>query len=211
MSDIPENSAYPGLNLGGAHADAHAQAEVTVFGFWVFLMSDLIIFGILFATYAAYLNPVGLAGGPGPQDLFDLRSVAIQTAFLLLGGAAYGGVSLSVKYWHGRGKVIAWLLVCALLGAGFIWFEVSDFMTQAGKGGIPQASGWLSAYWTLVGLHGLHVSAGILWICAMIVQIATRGLDDTVKIRLSMLGVFWHFLDLIWVGIFSLVFLVPLT
>ncbi len=208
---MSETNLYPGLNLGDGHGEAHDQAETTVFGFWVFLMSDLIIFGILFASYASYLDPIGMAGGPGPQDLFDIKSVAIQTAFLLVGGAAYGGVSLAVKYDQGCGKVAAWLLLCAALGAGFLFFEVKDFITQAGKGGTPQVSGWLSSYWTLVGLHGVHVLSGILWIFAMIAQIATRGLDDVVKVRLSMLGVFWHFLDLIWVGIFSLVFLVPLS
>ncbi len=208
---MSETNLYPGLNLGDGHGEAHDQAETTVFGFWVFLMSDLIIFGILFASYASYLDPIGMAGGPGPQDLFDIKSVAIQTAFLLVGGAAYGGVSLAVKYDQGCGKVAAWLLLCAALGAGFLFFEVKDFITQAGKGGTPQVSGWLSSYWTLVGLHGVHVLSGILWIFAMIAQIATRGLDDVVKVRLSMLGVFWHFLDLIWVGIFSLVFLVPLA
>ena len=208
---MSETNLYPGLNLGDGHGEAHDQAETTVFGFWVFLMSDLIIFGILFASYASYLDPIGMAGGPGPQDLFDIKSVAIQTAFLLVGGAAYGGVSLAVKYDQGRGKVAAWLLLCAALGAGFLFFEVKDFITQAGKGGTPQVSGWLSSYWTLVGLHGVHVLSGILWIFAMIAQIATRGLDGVVKVRLSMLGVFWHFLDLIWVGIFSLVFLVPLA
>ena len=208
---MSETNLYPGLNLGDGHGEAHDQAETTVFGFWVFLMSDLIIFGILFASYASYLDPIGMAGGPGPQDLFDIKSVAIQTAFLLVGGAAYGGVSLAVKYDQGRGKVAAWLLLCAALGAGFLFFEVKDFITQASKGGTPQVSGWLSSYWTLVGLHGVHVLSGVLWIFAMIAQIAIRGLDDVVKVRLSMLGVFWHFLDLIWVGIFSLVFLVPLA
>jgi cytochrome o ubiquinol oxidase subunit III len=205
------NGLYPGLNLGATHGEAHEDAEKTVFGFWVFLMSDLIIFGILFASYASYLDPIGMAGGPGPKDLFDLTSVAIQTAFLLVGGIAYAGVSLALKYDQGRAKIIAWLLVCAVLGAGFLFFEVKDFIAQAGEGGVPQASGWLSSYWALVGLHGIHVFSGILWIFAPIGQIATRGLDDVVKVRLSMLGVFWHFLDLIWVGIFSLVFLVPLA
>ena len=206
---MSDTNLYPGLNLGGGHGDAHDQAENTVFGFWVFLMSDLIIFGILFASYASYLDPIGLAGGPGPRDLFDVRSVAIQTAFLLVGGVAYGGVSLAVKYETGRAKVILWLLISAALGAGFLVFEVRDFITQAGEGGVPQASGWLSSYWALVGLHGIHVLSGIIWILAMAAQILKRGMDDTVKVRLSMMGVFWHFLDLVWVGIFSLVFLVP--
>jgi len=208
---MSETNLYPGLNLGGGHGEAHEQAENTVFGFWVFLMSDLIIFGILFASYASFLDPIGLAGGPGPQDLFDIKSVAIQTGFLLVGGVAYGGVSLAVKYEQGRAKIIGWLLLCAVLGAGFLFFEVRDFLTQAGKGGVPQASGWLSSYWTLVGLHGVHVFSGILWILAMIAQLVARGVDDVVKVRLSMLGVFWHFLDLVWVGIFSFVFLVPLA
>jgi len=208
---MSDTNLYPGLNLGGGHGDAHDQAENTVFGFWVFLMSDLIIFGILFASYASYLDPIGLAGGPGPRDLFDIRSVAIQTAFLLVGGVAYGGVSLAVKYETGRAKVILWLLISAALGAGFLVFEVRDFITQAGEGGVPQASGWLSSYWALVGLHGIHVLSGIIWILAMAAQILKRGMDDTVKVRLSMLGVFWHFLDLVWVGIFSFVFLVPLA
>ena len=138
---MSETGRYPGLNLGTSHGEAHAQAETTVFGFWVFLMSDLIIFGILFASYASYLNPVGMAGGPGPNELFDIWSLAIQTAFLLVGGVAYAGVSLAVKYDHGRGKLIVWLLICALLGAGFLVFEVKDFISQAGKGGIPQVSG----------------------------------------------------------------------
>ncbi|WP_109808742.1 cytochrome c oxidase subunit 3 [Sphingosinithalassobacter portus] len=208
---MSESNLYPGLNLGDTHGEAHDQAETTVFGFWVFLMSDLIIFGILFAAYAAYLNPMGLAGGPGPNDLFDIKSVAIQTAFLLVGGVAYAGVSLGVKYKKGRAKLVAWLFLCAMLGTGFLFFEVKDFLSQASEGGTPQASGWLSAYWALVGLHGVHVFSGIMWILAMIGQIATRGIDDVVKVRLSMLGVFWHFLDLIWVGIFSFVFLVPLA
>ena len=206
-----EANLYPGLNLGEGHGEAHEQAENTVFGFWVFLMSDLIIFGILFASYASYLDPMGMAGGPGPHDLFDVKSVAIQTGFLLVGGVAYGGVSLAMKYEKSRGAVIAALLVCAALGAGFLFFEVKDFVSQAGKGGLPQVSGWISSYWALVGLHGIHVFSGILWIFATIAQILVRGLDDVVKVRLSMLGVFWHFLDLVWVAIFSFVFLVPLA
>ena len=208
---MSDTNRYPGLNLGADHGEAHDDAERTVFCFWVFLISDLIIFAILFASYASYLNPIGMAGGPGPQDLFDIKSVAIQTALLLLGGVAYGGVSLAVKYDAGRGKVVLWLLLCAALGAGFLFFEIKDFVSQAGHGGVPQASGWLSSYWTLVGLHGVHVFGGIAWIGAMIAQLLVRGLDDVIKVRLSMLGVFWHFLDLVWVGIFSFVFLVPLA
>lgn len=204
-------ASYPGLNLGEAHGAAHEDAEAVVFGFWVFLMSDLILFGILFATYAAYLNPIGLAGAPGPSELFNLQSVAIQTGLLLVGGVAYGGVSLAVKYRRSIGSIMIWLAVCALLGIGFLFFEVRDFASQAALGGVPQASAWLSSYWTLVGVHGLHVSIGVLWIIASMIQLRVRGLDDATKVRLSMLGIFWHFLDLVWIGIFSFVFLVPLA
>ncbi len=205
------NGLYPGLNLGDSHGEADAKAEANIFGFWIFLMSYLIIFGILFGTYVSYLSPMGMAGAPGPTQLFDLNSVALQTGLLLLGGVAYGGVAHSVKYHLEKRTLIMWLLVCAVLGASFLFVELRDLSNQASLGGIPQASGWLSAYWTLVGLHGLHVFAGIVWILAMIGQISAHGTNDTVKVRLLMLGVFWHFLDLVWIGIFSFVFLVPLA
>jgi cytochrome o ubiquinol oxidase subunit 3 len=198
---------HPGLNLGPAHGEHHAQAEITVFGFWVFLMSDLIIFGILFATYAASTGPVARAGGPGPADLFNLASVGGQTALLLASSFTCGMMSLALKYEEGRGRIAFWLGVTALLGAGFLGLELRDFANMASAGATPMRSAWLSAYFSLVGLHGLHITIGLFSILILVTLIAVRGLDGIVKTRLLVFALYWHFLDLVWIGIFSVVFL----
>ncbi|MDN6180642.1 MAG: cytochrome c oxidase subunit 3 [Halomonas subglaciescola] len=197
---------HPGLNLGAPHGEAHTRSEPVIFGFWVFLMSDLILFGILFATYVAMRN--GTAGGPGPLELFDLTSVAIQTGLLLLSSLTYGFASLLLKHGNGQRRgLMIWLIITAALGLAFLGFELTDFHSMAQDGGVPSRSGWLSAYYALVGLHGLHITLGLLWIGVMLVQIGVLGLNCRVKTRLLMLGLYWHFLDLVWIGIFSIVFL----
>ncbi|WP_226782801.1 cytochrome c oxidase subunit 3 [Oceaniglobus trochenteri] len=198
-------TAHPGLNLGAAHGKARDRSEKGAFGFWVFLMSDLIIFGILFATYIVMLP--ARAGGPGPETLFDLSSIGAQTALLLASSFTYGMASLSMKHGGRRAPVALWLALTGVLGAGFITLEMRDFIHMAGEGGVPSRSGWLSALWALVGLHGLHVAAGLLWIAVMLALLALRGLNDAVKSRLLLLGLYWHFLDLAWIGIFTIVFL----
>lgn len=196
---------HPGINLGHAHGKAHEQSESVVFGFWVFLMSDLIVFGILFATHAVQAD--ALAGGPGPKTLFNLNSAAMQTGLLLMSSYTYAIGTLALKHHRGRGAVLLWLAVTALLGAGFLFLELRDFVSMVAQGGVPQRSGWLSAFWALVGLHGLHITVGLIWITVMVAQILILGLTETVKPRLLLLGLYWHFLDLIWIGIFTLVFL----
>ncbi|WP_311944418.1 cytochrome c oxidase subunit 3 [Halomonas piscis] len=197
---------HPGLNLGAAHGDAHTRSEPALFGFWVFLMSDLITFGILFATYVAMRD--GTAGGPGPRELFNLTSIAVQTGLLLLSSLTYGFASLFLKHGSDRCRgLVFWLAVTAALGLAFLGFELADFYSMAGDGGVPSRSGWLSAYYALVGLHGLHITFGLIWIGVMLVQLGVLGLNDHVKTRLLMLGLYWHFLDLVWIGIFSIVFL----
>lgn len=196
---------HPGLNLGSDHGEHHTQAETTLFGFWVFVMSDLITFGMVFATYATMRH--AQAGGPGPAQLFDLTSVAIQTALLLTSSLTFGLASLALKHQAGRARISLWLAATALLGLGFIGFELHDFITMAAQGAVPQRSGWLSAFTALVGLHGAHVSVGILWIAVMLWQVHQLGLTGEVKSRLLRLGLYWHFLDIIWIGIFSFVFL----
>ncbi len=203
---MTSETLHPGLNLGPAHGEAHTRSEPVLFGFWVFLMSDLIIFGILFATYVSMRN--GTAGGPGPHELYDFVSVAIQTGLLLLSSLSYGFASLALKHGDGRRRgLVVWLIVTAALGAGFLGFELADFHSMAQVGGVPSRSGWLSAYYALVGLHGTHVTIGLLWMAVMLIQIGVLGLSHRVKARLLMLGLYWHFLDLVWVGIFSIVFL----
>jgi cytochrome o ubiquinol oxidase subunit III len=196
---------HPGINLGAAHREADDAAEVLVFGFWVFMMSDLIVFGLLFATYVTMTGAT--AGGPSPKDLFDIKSAFIETLVLLISSFTFGMASLALKYSHNRFRLLFWLTVTLALGAVFLAFELHDFMTMFDKGGVPSRSGFLSAFFALVPLHGLHVTAASIWIVVMMIQIAIFGLDTPVKTGLLRLGLLWHFLDIIWVGIFSVVYL----
>ena len=202
MTDLPR---HPGLNLGTAHREADDAAERLVFGFWVFMMSDLIIFGLLFATYVTMIGAT--AGGPGPRDLFDIRSVLIETMALLTSSFTFGIATLSLKYVGDARKVVAWLVVTLALGIIFLDFEVHDFISMIGRGAGPSRSGYLSAFFALVPLHGLHVTAASLWLVVLVVQIFSYGLDTGVKTGLLRLGILWHFLDVIWVGIISVVYL----
>lgn len=196
---------HPGLNLGPRHGTAHNLAEKVMFGFWVFLMSDLILFGLFFATYASMANPVGRAGGPGPQEVFNLGSIAAQTALLLTSSYTMGLASLALKYRPDR--LQRWLIASLLLGVAFLALELRDLSNMVAQGASPARSGWLSSFFALVGLHGLHVAGGCLWAGVMLVQLRVFGINDAVKTRLMRLALFWHFLDIIWIGIFSIVFL----
>lgn len=198
---------HPGLNLGAHHGEAHEGAETVVFGFWIFLMSDLVIFGLVFASYLTVNNPMGMAGGPGPVEAFDLGSVFAQTMILLTSSLTFGFATLAMRHERGRAAITGWLVVSLLLGLGFLTMELRDFAHMIEVGAVPQRSGFWSAFWGLVPLHGLHVAAGCLWIMVMLAQMVTLGLIPVVKTRILRLGLFWHFLDLIWVGIFSIVYL----
>jgi cytochrome o ubiquinol oxidase subunit 3 len=196
---------YPGINLGETDRETHAAAEEKLFGFWVFLMSDLVLFSLLFATYGTMIGAT--AGGPGAKDLFSLRSAAIETALLLTSSFTFGMASLAMKYGENRGPLMAWTVVTLLLGLAFLGFEASDFMTMIEKGAPASRSGFLSAFFTLVACHGLHVTAGCIWMIVMMIQIRTLGIARDVKTRMMRLGLFWHFLDIVWVAIFSIVYL----
>jgi len=196
---------HPGLNLGAAHGADDEAAERVLFGFWLFLMSDAVLFGMVFATYVTSVRAT--AGGPGPHDLYDLRSVFIETLLLLASSFTFGMASLALKYKHATGKLVGWLVVTLILGASFLGFECHDFITMFAKGGVPSRSGFLSAFFDLVPLHGLHVTAGCLWLLCMVAQIAHYGLDRQVKLGIMRLALFWHFLDIVWIGIFSVVYL----
>jgi cytochrome o ubiquinol oxidase subunit III len=201
-----ETVRYPGLNLGAAHPEVDDSSEELMFGFWVFMMSDAIIFGLLFATYVTMLH--ARAGGPGPEQLFDIKSAFIETLSLLCSSFSYGMASLALKYGRGRrAPVIFWLIITLALAFVFLWFECHDFLSMFDKGAGPDRSGYLSAFFALVPLHGLHVTTGCLWMLMLMAQMAIRGIDKDVKHGLLRLGLFWHFLDIVWVGIFSLVYL----
>jgi cytochrome o ubiquinol oxidase subunit 3 len=196
---------HPGLNLGPAHGAAHEGAEVVMFGFWVFLMSDLVTFAMFFITYATMIGAT--AGGPGNADIVDVTSIALQTGALLIGSLLYGIGTVAMKHHAPPARVIPWLLAALVFGLCFLGLELRDFLGAARDGAVPSRSGYLSAYWALVGLHGLHVTVGCVMIVAVCLQTAFFGLADDVKTRILRLGLYWHFLDIVWIGIFSVVFL----
>jgi len=199
-------ASYPGLNLLDSDDAANNETEVMVFGFWVFLMSDLVMFGLFFATYVTMSD--NLAFGPGPRQLFDLASVGWQTACLLVSSFAMGMGSLALKYDGARSRqLLMWLGVAGVLAAAFLFLELRDFSHMATLGGVPSRSGFLSAYYGLVGLHGVHITFGLLWLAFMMTKIAATPPDHPVKTQVLRLALYWHFLGLVWVGIFSVVFL----
>ena len=200
-----ETYKYPGLNLGPSHGKDDDAVQTTMFGFWVFMMSDAILFGMVFATYVTSLDAT--AGGPGPKDLYDITSAFIETMLLLASSFTFGMASLTLKYKHSTRRLVGWLIVTLLLGVAFLGFEVHDFLAMAAKGGVPQRSGFLSAFFDLVPLHGLHVTGAGIWLLCLLGQIARYGLDTRTKLGIMRLALFWHFLDIIWVAIFTVVYL----
>ncbi len=198
-------SRHPGINLGHTDKEAHAEAEETVFGFWVFLMSDLVLFALLFATYATMIGATD--GGPGPRDVFELSAAAIETGILLLSSLTFGMASIAMKYGEHPLRLQTWLGFTLLLGLLFLGMELHDFVDMAAKGATPQRSGWLSAFYALVSTHGIHVAAGCVWIAVTMVQVRVFGLRREVKLRILRLGLFWHLLDVVWIFIFSVVYL----
>lgn len=184
--------------------EAEHTRDERVYGFWMYLMSDAIIFALLFATYAVMSGRD--AGGPNGHDLFNLTHTFIETIFLLLSSTTFGFASVFLKA-ERLGPVLGWLVVTFLLGAGFVGMEVSEFHGMVMKNAGPDHSGFLSAFFTLVGTHGLHVSMGLSWIAILWIQALVRGLTPAVASRLYRLGLFWHFLDIVWIGIFSVVYL----
>jgi cytochrome o ubiquinol oxidase subunit III len=184
--------------------EANRAIEEREFGFWLFLMSDAIIFALLFATYAVMAQ--GHWDTTAPAQMFDFKRTAIETAVLLLSSLAFGMASVATLA-RRRDIAVLWLIVTALLGARFVMMEVEDFQALIAQGAGPQANGYLSAYFTLIGTHGLHVTIGIIGILVMTMQLVTRGLKPLVVSRLTRLGLFWHFLDIVWIGIYSVVLL----
>lgn len=197
---------YPGLNFGSTDPQSHELAESILFGFWVFLMSDLVLFALLFATYAAS-SQHGVADGPTPQQLLDLQTPFIETMSLLASSFTFGLAALSLKHRQNRLRLALWLVVTFALGAIFLGFEISEFIEYISADHGPQRSGFLSAFFALVGTHGVHVTSGMIWILVMLAQILILGLTCEVKTRILRLAIFWHMLDVVWVAIFTFVYL----
>jgi cytochrome o ubiquinol oxidase subunit 3 len=182
----------------------HEAGGNTLLGFWIYLMSDCLIFAVLFATYGVLSS--NYAGGPGPKELFDLSLVAVNTSMLLLSSITYGFAMLS-SYRNSVAGTQLWLAVTGLFGAAFLGIELYEFAHMIHEGAGPQRSAFLSAFFTLVGTHGLHVTFGIVWLTTLMVQIGKHGLNKANARRLACLSLFWHFLDVIWIGVFTFVYL----
>ncbi|WP_447649954.1 cytochrome c oxidase subunit 3 [Pseudomonas abietaniphila] len=186
--------------------DKQREEQPRLLGFWVFLMSDALIFALLFAVYATMIHATD--GGPTGKQLFDLKASLIETLLLLVSSFTFGMASLNLVYRPQRLRLlIGWLGVTLALGLAFLAMELNDFRLLIAQGASAQRSGFLSAFYALVSTHGLHVTAGCLWLLLMLVQLKVFGLDARVRLRLKCLALFWHFLDVIWVAIYGIVYL----
>ena len=178
---------------------------VVAYGFWIFLLSDIVMFSALFAAYAVLARAT--AGGPGGAALFSRANVAIETACLLLSSYTCGLMSLAVGAQR-RADIYRWAAATLVLGAAFLALELREFAELGARGAIPQSSAFLSAFFTLVGCHGLHVAAGIIWLIVMVAQVRIEGVSARVGRRLACFALFWHALDIIWIWLFSVVYLI---
>jgi len=177
---------------------------VVAYGFWIFLLSDIVMFSAFFAAYAVLVRAT--AGGPTGAELFSQASVAIETACLLASSYSCGLMSLAVS---SRRRVTTYFFaaVTFVLGAAFLALEIREFSDMIARGATPQSSAFLSAFFTLVGCHGLHVAAGLIWLAVMMAQVAVKDLHATVERRLLCFALFWHALDIIWIWLFTVVYL----
>jgi cytochrome o ubiquinol oxidase subunit 3 len=181
-----------------------AKRVIVAYGFWIFLLSDIVMFSAFFASYAVLSGNTN--GGPSGRTIFDLRNVGVESAFLLLSSFSCGMASIAASVRSKPGFYVM-MVVTFLLGAGFITLEVREFVSliQAGDG--PSRSAFLSAFFALVGCHGLHVSAGLLWLLTMIAQVFAKGFRPEILRRILCFSLFWHALDIIWVAVFTVVYL----
>jgi cytochrome o ubiquinol oxidase subunit 3 len=177
---------------------------IVAFGFWIFLLSDIVMFSAIFAAYAVLVRAT--AGGPGGAQLFNQTNVAIETACLLASSYTCGLMSLAANA-RRRATTYFFALVTFALGATFLGLELREFADMIAQGATPQRSAFLSAFFTLVGCHGLHVTAGLIWLAVMMAQVAIKGFRANVQRRLVCFGLFWHALDIVWVWLFTVVYL----
>ncbi|WP_296743466.1 cytochrome (ubi)quinol oxidase subunit III [Mesorhizobium sp.] len=199
-----------GLFMATGHGEGGPASKfVTVaYGFWIFLLSDIVIFSAFFAAYAVLSKQT--AGGPTGKDLFELTRIAAQTG-LLLTSSFTGGLATLAIHRRSLARTQVWLFVTGLLGAAFLFLEVQEFAAMIGEQAGPSRSAFLSAFFALVGCHGTHVGLGLLWLGTMMAQLWVKGFRPDVLRRLHCFGLFWHALDIIWVAIFTLVYLLGVS
>ena len=194
----------PATGTAGFAGEIAERGEERALGFWIYLMSDAVIFALLFATYVVMLR--GTDGGPTGSELFSLPRAFGETLLLLVSSTTFGFAALAARTGD-RVRTILFLGLTFVLGAAFLVLEIGEFRGMIAVGAGPDRSGFLSAFFTLVGTHGLHVGVGLLSIAVMAGQVLGKGLTAPVLSRLGRLGLFWHFLDIVWIGIFSVVYL----
>ena len=206
MSDIRHNAGAAGALAPREYHLAHEPhpENGTSLGFWLYLMSDCLIFAALFATFGVLGR--NYAAGPTGKELFDLSLVAINTAFLLLSSITFGFAMLQ-KQKKNVGGTLTWLAITGVLGLCFLGVELYEFHHLIHQGATPQRSAFLSSFFTLVGTHGLHVTFGLIWLVTLMVQISKHGLIEANVRRINCLSMFWHFLDVVWIGVFTFVYL----
>ena len=204
MSELVENAVATAPSSRYYLTEEHHTENGTLLGFWLYLMSDCLVFACLFAMYAVLGR--SYAGGPTGAELFDLPLVAVNTSLLLLSSITYGFAMMEMQD-NRLGITLVWLVVTGLFGAGFLGIELHEFAHLIHEGAGPTRSAFLSSFFTLVATHGLHVTFGIIWLVTLLVQLGKHGLTGANRRRLMCLSMFWHFLDVVWIGVFTFVYL----
>ena len=210
MSTHAEATAI-GLTHGGSedtglgHRGPESKSIVVPYGFWLFVLSDMVLFSALFATYASLVHATD--GGPVTNQLFHRDLVVVETLALLISSFICGLAMITAKHKNMVWTQI-WLALTALFGLVFLYIELTEFAGMISIGAGPQRSAFLSSFFTLVGCHGAHVTAGLMWIGTMMAQVWAKGFREDIMRRLLCLSVFWHALDIIWVAIFTIVYLI---
>jgi len=193
------------LTQANHSAEHHHDSQSTiVFGFWIYIMSDCILFATLFAAFAVLHT--NTFGGPGPKELFSMPIVLAETFILLTSSFTYG-LALLAAFRKNQRQVLGFLIVTFILGLSFVTIEVTEFTHLVHEGHSWRDSAFLSSFFTLVGTHGLHVSFGLIWMLGLIVQVKRHGLTHITQRKLTALSLFWHFLDIVWIFVFTIVYL----
>jgi len=204
MSDTIANGAVSADPSARYYVRDHHPENSTLLGFWIYLMSDCLLFAGLFAAYAVLGR--NYAGGPSGAEVFELPTVALNTAFLLLSSITYGFAMIAAQRKSLKGSII-WLAITGAFGLCFLFLELQEFAHLIAEGNGPQRSAFLTSFFALVGTHGLHVTFGSVWLVTLMVQLGKHGLTPENLRRMMCLSMFWHFLDLIWIGVFTFVYL----
>ena len=180
------------------------QNRLNILGFWIFLGAEIVLFATLFATYSVL--KARYAGGPTPNDLFEIKGILTETILLLTSSFTCGLAIFEMRR-NNRNGLVAWMIITLLLGAGFVFMEITEFINYVHEGATMQTSAFLSSFFVLLGTHGLHVSMGIGWATMVIIQILQRGLTPVTARKTFIIGLYWHFLDVVWIFIFTFVYL----